>query len=142
MPSKLRKSREEEETAEQSEDKLADEGVDVGVESEEDPMDTVSDKHVILTQSEQEEEEDSPVLQDVLMTQSHLHLPGLEEVEAVALLLLERADNSDRHPVPADPRLKIGTAVGALYEHDRSAANFVKRRRVVSSQALGHLKSP
>lgn len=113
--------------AEQSEDKLADEGVDMGAESEEDPMDTVSDKHVILTQSEQVEEEDSPALQDVLMTQSHLHLPGLEEVEALALLILELADNSDRHLVPADLRLKIGTAVGALHEHDRSAANFVKR---------------
>ncbi|XP_042599641.1 uncharacterized protein LOC109067456 [Cyprinus carpio] len=95
-------SREEEEMAEQSEDKLADEGVDMGAESEEDPMDTVSDKHVILTQSEQVEEEDSPALQDVLMTQSHLHLPGLEEVEALALLILELADNSDRHLVPAD----------------------------------------
>ncbi|RXN13747.1 hypothetical protein ROHU_009480 [Labeo rohita] len=120
-------SREEEETAEQSEDKLSDEGVDMGAESEEDPMDTVSDKHVILTQSEQVEEEDSPALQDVLMTQSHLHLPGLEEVEALALLILELADNSDRHLVPADLRLKIGNAVGALHEHDRSAANFVKR---------------
>ncbi|XDV26692.1 hypothetical protein PO909_030333, partial [Leuciscus waleckii] len=120
-------SREEVETAEQSEDKLADEGVDMGAESEEDPMDTVSDKHVILTQSEQVEEEDSPALQDVLMTQSHLHLPGLEEVEALALLILELADNSDRHLVPADLRLKIGTAVGALHEHDRSAGNFVKR---------------
>ncbi|KAL0153055.1 hypothetical protein M9458_051654 [Cirrhinus mrigala] len=120
-------SREEEETAEQSEDKLSDEGVDMGAESEEDPMDTVSDKHVILTQSEQVEEEDSPALQDVLMTQSHLHLPGLEEGEALALLILELADNSDRHLVPADLRLKIGNAVGALHEHDRSAANFVKR---------------
>ncbi|XP_073718294.1 uncharacterized protein [Misgurnus anguillicaudatus] len=120
-------SREEEETAEQSEDKLADEGVDMGVESEEDPMDAVSDKHVILTQSEQVEEEDSPAMQDVLMTQSHLHLPGLEEVEALALLLLELADDSDRHLVPADLRLKIATAVAALHEHDRSAANFVKR---------------
>ncbi|XP_026141138.1 uncharacterized protein LOC113117003 [Carassius auratus] len=87
-------------------------------------MDTVSDKHVILTQSEQVEEEDSPALQDVLMTQSHLHLPGLEEVEALALLILELSDNSDRR---SDLRLKICTAVGALHEHDRSAANLVKR---------------
>lgn len=122
-------SRDEEETAEQSEEEeeLADEGVDVCGESEEDPMDAVSGKHAILTRSEQVEEEDSPALQDVLMTQSHLQLPGLQEVEALALLLLQLADDTDRHLVPADLRVKIASAVSALYDHDRSAANFVKQ---------------
>ncbi|XP_043980688.1 uncharacterized protein LOC122835588 [Gambusia affinis] len=113
-------SRDEEETAEQSEEEeeLADEGVDVCGESEEDPMDAVSGKHAILTRSEQVEEEDSPALQDVLMTQSHLQLPGLQEVEALALLLLQLADDTDRHLVPADLRVKIASAVSALYDHD------------------------
>lgn len=59
------------------EEELADEGVDV---SEEDPIDSVCGKHAVLTQAEQVEEEDSPALQDVLVTQRHLHLPGIEEV--------------------------------------------------------------
>lgn len=113
--------------SEQSEEELPDEGVDVSAELEEDPIDSVSGKHAKLTHIEQVEEEDSPALQDVLMTRGHLQLPGLQEVEALALLLLELADNSDRHLVPADLRLEIVTAVGALQEHDRSAANFVKR---------------
>ncbi|XP_032405903.1 uncharacterized protein LOC116710776 [Xiphophorus hellerii] len=119
----------EEKTAEQSdeEEELADEGVDMRGESEEDPMDAVSGKHAILTRSEQVEEEDSPALQDVLMTESHLQLPGLQEVEDLALLLLQLADDTDRHLVPADLRVKIASAVGALHEHDRSAANFVKQ---------------
>ncbi|XP_032406123.1 uncharacterized protein LOC116710924 [Xiphophorus hellerii] len=119
----------EEKTAEQSdeEEELADEGVDMRGESEQDPMDAVSGKHAILTRSEQVEEEDSPALQDVLMTESHLQLPGLQEVEDLALLLLQLADDTDRHLVPADLRVKIASAVGALHEHDRSAANFVKQ---------------
>ncbi len=65
--------------------------------AEEDPIDRVCGKHVVLTQAEQAEEEDSPALQDVLMRHRHLHLPGIEEVEALALLLLELADNSNYH---------------------------------------------
>lgn len=81
-------------------------------------------KHVVLTEAEQAEEEDSPALQDVLM--SHLHLPGIEEVEALALLLLELADNSAHHLVPADLRQKIAAA-SSLHDHNKTAARFVKR---------------
>lgn len=119
-------SREEEESTEESDEEMADEGVDMSTESE-DPIDTICRKHAILTQAEQVEEEDSPALQDVLMAQRHLHLPGIEEVEALALLLLELADNSDHHLVPADLRQKIVTAASALHEHDKTAANFVKK---------------
>lgn len=94
--------------------------------SVEDPIDSVCGKHAVLTQAEQVEEEDSPALQDVLVTQRHLHLPGIEEVEALALLLLELADDSDHHLVPVDLKQKIVAAAGSLHEHDKTAANFVK----------------
>ncbi|XP_063743783.1 uncharacterized protein LOC134867272 isoform X2 [Eleginops maclovinus] len=115
-----------EESAEQSEEESEDEGVDVW--SGEDHMDTISRAHVSLTQEKQVEEEDSPALQDVLMTRSHMHLPGLEEVEALALLLLELADNvGDQHLVPAKLRKKIVAATGSLKDHDKTASNFVKK---------------
>ncbi len=95
--------------------------------AEEDPIDRVCGKHVVLTQAEQAEEEDSPALQDVLMRHRHLHLPGIEEVEALALLLLELADNSDHHLVPADLRQKIAAAASSLHAHDKAAARFVKQ---------------
>lgn len=95
--------------------------------AEEDPIDRIGEQHVVLTQAEQAEEEDSPALQDVSMTHRHLHLPGIEEVEALAELLLELADDSDRLLVPADLRLKIATAADALHDHDKTAARFVKR---------------
>ena len=95
--------------------------------TEEDPIDRVCGKHVVLTQAEQAEEEDSPALQDVLMSHRHLHLPGIEEVEALALLLLELADNSDHHLVPADLRQKIAAAASSLHDHDKTAARFFKR---------------
>ncbi|KAG5261458.1 hypothetical protein AALO_G00284470 [Alosa alosa] len=72
-------SREEDESTGQSEEEMADEGVDMSTESDEDPIDSICRKHAIPTQAEQVEE-DSPALQDVLMTQGHLHLPGIEEV--------------------------------------------------------------
>ena len=106
---------------------MADEGLGVSSESEEDPIDSVCRKHAVLTQAEQVEEEDSPALQDVLMSQRHLHLPGIEEVEALALMLLEVADNSDLHLVPADLRQKIATAAGSLHEHDKTATRLVKQ---------------
>lgn len=84
---------------------MADEGIDMP--AEEDPIDDICRKHAILTQAEHVEEEDSPALQDVLMTRRHLHLPGIEEVEALALLMLELADNSHHHLVPADLRQKV-----------------------------------
>ena len=36
-----------------------------------------------------------------MMSSSHLHLPGYEEVEGLALLLMELADNNDFHIIPA-----------------------------------------
>lgn len=105
------------------EEELADEGVCM---SEEDPIDSICGKHAVLTQAEQVEE-DSPALQDILMTQRHLHLPGIEEVEALALLLLELADDGDHHLVPVNLKQKIVTAAGSLHEHDKTTANFVKK---------------
>ncbi|XP_059211541.1 uncharacterized protein LOC131990158 [Centropristis striata] len=112
---------EEEESAEKDEDEeMADEGLGMSAESEEDPIDSFCRNHAILTKAEQVEE-DSPALQDVLMTERHLHLPGIEEV------LLELVDNSDRHLVPADLRQKIVTTASSLHEHDKTAARFVKK---------------
>lgn len=116
-----------EESGEEEEDEeLTDEGV--GGMSEEDPIDHVCEKNIVLTQTEQVEEEDSPALQDVLASQRHLHLPGIEEVEALASLLLELADETDpHHLVPAVLRQQITTAAAALHDHDRSGVNFVKK---------------
>ncbi|XP_051801609.1 uncharacterized protein LOC110972432 isoform X4 [Acanthochromis polyacanthus] len=115
------------ERMEEEKEDLCDEGVAM---EEEDPIDGVCGKHVALTQAVKVEEEDSPALQDVLVSQRHLrlHLPGIEEVEALALLLLELADDEDQHYLmPLDLRQKIITAAGSLHEHDKTAANFVKR---------------
>ncbi|CAK6974443.1 uncharacterized protein LOC116218008 [Scomber scombrus] len=121
-------SREEEEleSTEQDNNDEADEGLSLSSDAEEDPIDRVGEKHVVLTQAEQAEE-DSPALQDVFMTHRHLHLPGIEEVEALAVLLLELADDSDLLLVLADLRQKIAAAANALHEHDKTAARFVKR---------------
>ncbi|XP_078598011.1 LOW QUALITY PROTEIN: uncharacterized protein LOC144874060 [Branchiostoma floridae x Branchiostoma japonicum] len=120
-------SREGEESGEggdvESEDESEDEGVDV---SEEDHMDTVSKQHASLTRVEQVEEEESPALQDVMMARSHLHLPGLEAVQDLALLLLELADDTDHYLVSAKLRGMIVKATGALLDHDKTAAGFVK----------------
>ena len=51
--------------------------------------DTIGDtieSHAVLSMAELVEEEGSPTLQGVLMTQSHLHTPN-EEVEYLAVLL-------------------------------------------------------
>lgn len=102
-------------------------GVGMSSDAEEDPIDYVGEQHIVLTQAEQAEEEDSPALQDVSMTHLHLHLPGIEEVEALAMLLLELADDSDRLLVPADLRQKIAAAANALHDYDKTTARFVKR---------------
>lgn len=48
-------------------------------------------------------------------------------MEALALLLLQLADESDHHHlVPADLR-RILTAANSLHEHDRTAASFIKK---------------
>ncbi|XP_060757666.1 uncharacterized protein LOC132868641 [Neoarius graeffei] len=98
-----------------------DEGVDVS--AEDDSINLVCKTHAVLTQAEQAA---SPALQDVLM--GRRHLPGIEEVEALALLLQQLADESDHHHlVPADLRQKIVTAASSLHEHDRTAASFIKK---------------
>ena len=61
------------------EDDAADDAHDSSVSS---PMDAVSAQHTVLTKEEQVQEEISPVMQDVLMRNRHLHLPGFEQVEA------------------------------------------------------------
>ncbi|CAH1266555.1 Hypp3412 [Branchiostoma lanceolatum] len=114
-----------EESAEQSEEESEDEGVDVS--SEDSHMDSISRSHVRLTKVEQVEEQDSPALQDVLMRQSHMHLPGMEEVQDLALLLLGLADRSDQYLVSANLRQKIVTATGCLLDHDKTASSFVKK---------------
>ena len=96
-------------------------------EEEEDPIDHISSAHAVLSQAEHAREEVSPALQDVLMTPSHLHLPGFEEVEKLALLLLELADDGDHHIIPIPLRQQITTAAAALQDHDKSARNFVKK---------------
>ncbi|XP_038142164.1 uncharacterized protein LOC119784266 [Cyprinodon tularosa] len=106
------------------EEELLDEGVAM---EEEDPIDGVCKQHAVLTQAVEVKEEDSPALQDVLMSQRHLHLPGIVEVEALAVLLLELTDDSDHHHLmPVALRQKIVTA-GSLHEHDKTATNFVKK---------------
>ena len=61
------------------------------------------------------------------MAPSHLHLPGFEEVEQLALLLLQLCDDGDHHIIPVPLRQKIATAAGKLLDHDKSARNFVKK---------------
>jgi len=66
-------------------------------------------------------------MQDVLMSPSKLHLPGYEQVENLAVVLLGLIDTGDRHIVPADLRQNIVTAVSMLHEHDRTYGSFVKK---------------
>ncbi|XP_053722192.1 uncharacterized protein LOC128759342 [Synchiropus splendidus] len=117
---------EEEDDAQSEEEESPDEGVDL---EEDDPLDGVCQTHGTLLKAEQveEEEEYRPALQDVLMRGRHLHLPGIEEVEALAVLLVQLADGGDCHLVPVDLRQRIVAAAGRLHDHDRSSANFVKR---------------
>jgi hypothetical protein len=109
-------------TEQGDDDETADKGLGMSSDAEEDPIDSVSEKHVVLTQAEQAEEEDSPALQDVFITHRHLHLLGIEEVEALAGLLLELADDSDHLLVPADLRQNITAAANALHDLDKTAA--------------------
>lgn len=112
----------------QEEDVSDDEGVE-GLDSEEseDQIDNMNADHAFLGSEEGVKAEVSPALEDVMMSSSHLHLPGYEEVEGLALLLLELADDSNAHIIPAHLRQKITKAAGQLHEHDKSARNFVKR---------------
>ncbi|KAF6726476.1 hypothetical protein FQA47_021369 [Oryzias melastigma] len=56
-----------------------------------------------------------------------LHLPGFEEVENLAMVLLLLGDDSDCHTIPAELRHRTQTAAGQLHEHDKSAVKFVKK---------------
>lgn len=127
---------EEEQEAEEKADSSQDEGAKEEEEDDEGFTETpdspvaalmsVNTKHTILTKEEKVGEEDSPAMQDVLMTSHHLHLPGFDKVEALSLLLLKLVD-SEQHPVPAELRDSIAKAACELAEHNRSARNFVKR---------------
>ncbi|XP_014674560.1 PREDICTED: uncharacterized protein LOC106814728 isoform X2 [Priapulus caudatus] len=88
-------SHEGDEIESESEDEgIEDEGEDTDANDRPvDPMDSISAKHAVVTKEEQITEEISPVLEDVLMRPSHLHLPGYEEVESLALLLLQLSDD-------------------------------------------------
>lgn len=114
-----------EESAAEESGEEEDEGV--GDMAEDDPM-HVYEEHGVLVKEEEVEEEDNPALQDVLAGRRHLHLPGIEEVEALASLLVQLADDSDhRHLTPTKLRHQIATAAAALHDHDRSGVNFVKK---------------
>ena len=120
---------EEEETpsAEGDQEQDDDEGIEQDKEEviEHDPLDAISVGHAVLTEEEKVEVEVSPAMQDVLGHRK-LHLPGFQEVEALAVLLVKLAEG-DRHLIPVELRSKIGIASTQLADHDRSARNFVKK---------------
>ena len=91
-----------------------------------DPIDEMCLKHSSRVKSE-EPETCTPAQEDVLMGRRHLHLPGYEEVEQLALLLVKLADDTDRHIIPTELSLQISNAVAALHDHDKSARSFVKK---------------
>ena len=71
-------------------------------------------------------EEVSPLIADVLMRPTNPHLPGFQEVEDLALLLLKLIEG-EQHIIPAPLRQELAKAAGKLQEHDKSARNFVKK---------------
>ena len=115
-------SQEDEEVESEDEDEgiIDDEGTDAS-DIQVDPMDSISTMQAVVTKEEQITEEISPVLEDVLMKPSHLHLPGYDHVENLALLLLQLSDDGDHHFVPVDLKNNIREAAGKLAEHDKSA---------------------
>ena len=64
-------------------------------------------------------------MEDVLMRPSNLHLPGFQEVEDLALLLLKLIE-WEQHIIPPPLRQELAKAAGNLQDHDKSARNFVK----------------
>jgi hypothetical protein len=122
-------SNEDEEEEMESEDEgIEDEGTDADASDiQVDPMDSISIKHAVVTKEEQIIGEISPVLEDVLMKPSHLHLHGYEDVQNLALLLLQLSNDGDHHLIPVNLRNKIAEAAGKLAEHDKSARKFVKK---------------
>ena len=117
----------EESANDEEEDDNEDEGIEEDPNEPDDPIDDISSAHAVLVKSEQVATDASPVMDDVLAPRKHLHLPGYEEVEQLALLLIKLADDSDEHLIPADLRLQISTAAAALSDHDKSAKSFVKK---------------
>ncbi len=81
-----------------------------------------------MVKEEQVTGEISPVLEDVLMKPSHLHLPGFDDIQNLALLLLQLSGDSDLHLISVDLlRNKTTEAAGKLEEHDKSGRKFVKK---------------
>ena len=66
-------------------------------------------------------------MEDVLSESGHLHLPGFQVVEDLALLLLQLVDDTDRHIIPADLRQEIAQIAGSLEDHDRTSKNFQRK---------------
>jgi len=88
--------------------------------SDTDPIDDINHPHAVTTPLQKVTEPNSPAMEDVLTSFSHLHLPGFQEVENLALLLLQLADDGNRYIFPADLRERIVSAAAALHEHDLS----------------------
>lgn len=114
------------------EEESEDEGVDMEealVEEEEEEQDVVdrfNSNYVTYTQTEEVTDIESPALHDVLAP-SHLHLPGFEKVESLALALLSLADEGDKHIVSAADRNNIKCCFNQLPDYDRSLRKFVKK---------------
>ncbi|XP_072178824.1 uncharacterized protein [Diadema setosum] len=87
----------------------------------------LSVNHVSLVKSEVITDQVNPAVEDLLMGPQYLHLPGFEEVEQFALLLVKLTDDTDQHLIPTDFCLQISKAVAALHDHDKSARSFIKK---------------
>lgn len=120
-----------EEKAKDDEDqdsKVEDKGVSIeeGEEVTRDPVDAVNSDFAVLTGAESVTEADSPALKDVLAP-SHLHLPGFEEIEQLAMALLQLAVDGDQQILSATDRQMILTCFDKLKDHNRSVRKFVKK---------------
>ncbi|XP_072178825.1 uncharacterized protein [Diadema setosum] len=126
----LAEEEEEEEDEPDKEDTSDDDDEGIEAESQDqgfDPIDEISVKHARLVKSDVVTDQANPAVEDVLMGPKHLHLPGFEEVEQLALLLVKLADNTDQHLIPTELCLQISNAVAALHDHDKSARSFIKK---------------
>ena len=63
-------------------------------------------------------------MENVLFESGHLHLPGFQVVEDLALLLLKLMDDTEHRIIPVDLRQEIGQTGGSLEDHDHSNKNF------------------
>ena len=91
---------------------------DDGYNSDTDPVDDINHAHAVTTSLQMVTETNSPAMEDVLTSFSHLHLPGFQEVENMALLLLQLADDSNRYIIPTDVRQRIVSAAGTLHSRN------------------------